>query len=230
MKSFMTGPNRPALFAGGTPTPFKSTPTGTSTSSIPVHETSESDHALAVFDPHGNFIRSWGSQFAGGAHGMQLRREDGEDFLYLTDIRRSIVQKTDLDGNVLLTLGYPTESPAYQRDEERRAAFWKPTNAAVASNGDIYVADGYGASYVVVFDRDGRYKNNFGGGRTDQPGDLFCPAWNLDRRPLGRGGSLGRGPDEPPPAVLRPGRQSPAGSGTGSTCPATSTSSATGRC
>lgn len=140
-----------------------------------VHETSQSDHALLVFDPDGRFVRSWGGQFAGGAHGMQLVREGEDEFLYLTDTRRSIVQKTDLDGNVLLTLGYPTESPAYQRDEERRAAYWKPTNIAVASNGDIYVADGYGASYVVVFDKNGRYKNTFGGGRTDRAGDLFCP-------------------------------------------------------
>ena len=140
-----------------------------------VHATSESDHAMAIFDPDGRFVRSWGGQFAGGAHGMQLRREEGAEVLYLTDVRRSIVQKTDLDGNVLLTLGYPTESPAYQRDEERRAAYWKPTNVAIAGNGDIYVADGYGASYVVVFDREGRYKNTFGGGRTDAAGDLYCP-------------------------------------------------------
>lgn len=140
-----------------------------------VHRESESDHALLVFDPEGRFVRSWGGQFAGGAHGMQLRREGGDEVLYLTDIRRSIVQKTDLDGNVLLTLGYPTESPAYQRDDERRAAYWKPTNVAVASNGDVYVADGYGASHVVVFDKNGRYKNTFGGGRTDKAGDLYCP-------------------------------------------------------
>ncbi len=148
-----------------------------------VHEGAESDHAVVVFDADGKFVRSWGGAFAGGAHGMQLRREGGDEVLYLTDIRRSIVQKTDPRGNVLLTLGYPTESPAYQRDDQRRAAYWKPTNVAVARSGDIYVADGYGSSHIVVFDADGRYKNTFGGGRTDRAGDLYCPhgIWIDDR-------------------------------------------------
>ncbi|MCB1018880.1 MAG: hypothetical protein KDC27_03075 [Acidobacteria bacterium] len=140
-----------------------------------VHESSESDHAVVVFDPTGSFVTSWGSQFAGGAHGMQLVREGGDEFLYFCDIRRSIVQKTDLSGNVLLTLGFPSESPAYERDEARRTANWKPTNLAVASSGDIYVADGYGSSFVVVYDRNGRYKTTFGGGMTEEAGKLNCP-------------------------------------------------------
>ncbi len=139
-----------------------------------VHATSTSDHAVAVFDPDGRFVTSWGGQFAGGAHGMQLVREGPEEYLYFSDIRRGIVQKTDLRGAVLLTIGYPRESPAYQ-PADGMAPVWKPTNLAVASNGDIYVGDGYGSSFVVQFDPEGRYKNTFGGGKTDKPGDLNVP-------------------------------------------------------
>ncbi|MBI1357022.1 MAG: hypothetical protein GC160_22000 [Acidobacteria bacterium] len=147
-----------------------------------VHSDSPSDHAVVVFDPGGDFVTSWGGQFAGGAHGMQLVREGSDEFLYFCDIRRSIVQKTDLAGNVLLTLGYPRESPAYAAAEGREPV-WKPTNLAVASNGDIYVADGYGSSFVVVWDRHGRYKNTFGGGKTDQRGELNVPhGIAIDRR------------------------------------------------
>ena len=140
-----------------------------------VHESSESDHAVVVFDPAGQFVASWGSQLAGGAHGMQLVREGSDEFLYFCDIRRSIVQKTDLSGNVVLTLGFPSESPAYARNEQRLNPNWKPTNLAVASNGDIYIADGYGSSFVVVYDKNGRYKNTFGGGMSDGAGELNCP-------------------------------------------------------
>ncbi len=140
-----------------------------------VHATSHSDHAVVVFDPDGKFVTSWGSEFAGGAHGFQLVREGSEEFFYFCDVRRSIVQKTDLSGNVLLTLGFPSESSAYARDEQRRTPNWKPTNLAVAANGDIYVADGYGSSFVIVYDKRGRYKNTFGGGMTDEPGKLNCP-------------------------------------------------------
>lgn len=140
-----------------------------------VHSTSPSDHSVVVFDPDGRFVASWGGEYAGGAHGFRLTREGSDEFLYFCDIRRGIVQKTDLAGNVLLTLGYPSESPAYAVRDGRLAPSWKPTNLAVAQNGDIYVADGYGSSYVVRYDREGRYIQTFGGGRTDAAGDLDCP-------------------------------------------------------
>ena len=86
-----------------------------------VHADSPSDHSVVVFDPQGAFVRSWGGAFAGGAHGFRLTRESGDEFLYFCDIRRGIVQKTSLDGKVLLTLGYPSESPAYAVGEGRLA-------------------------------------------------------------------------------------------------------------
>lgn len=140
-----------------------------------VHATSPSDHSVVVFDPEGKFVRSWGGAYAGGAHGFRLVRDGGQEFLFFCDIRRGIVQKTDLLGNVLLTLGYPSESPAYAVLDGRLAPSWKPTNLAVAANGDLYVADGYGSSYVVRYDREGRYRGTFGGGRGDAPGELNCP-------------------------------------------------------
>lgn len=39
----------------------------------------------------------------------------------------------------------------------------KLTNCDVAPNGDIYVVDGYGKSWIFVFDKDGKYKKVFGG-------------------------------------------------------------------
>ncbi|MEP6755508.1 MAG: hypothetical protein ABJA67_08415, partial [Chthonomonadales bacterium] len=40
-----------------------------------VHPDSKSKDAIAVFDGKGNFIRSFGSRFAGGGHGLDLRKE-----------------------------------------------------------------------------------------------------------------------------------------------------------
>ena len=48
-----------------------------------VHSTSQSGDAICVFDPDGKFVRSWGSEFRGGAHGLTLhaglRLEVGPD-------------------------------------------------------------------------------------------------------------------------------------------------------
>ncbi len=39
----------------------------------------------------------------------------------------------------------------------------KLTSVAVAPNGDIYVADGYGADWIFLFDKTGKFKKVFGG-------------------------------------------------------------------
>ena len=146
---------------------------------------------MVVYDPDGKFVTSWGSEFAGGAHGMQVRKEGGEEFLYLCDIGRNIVVKTTLAGEEILRIGYPTESAAYQPDpsiddgrryDDEGSLIYSPTNLAVAPNGDIYVTDGYGTYFINHYDKDGNYIKTFGGPGSE-PGQLICPhgIW-LDER------------------------------------------------
>lgn len=117
-----------------------------------------SKDAVAIFDPDGAFITSWGEEFAEGAHGMHLAREGSDEVLFLADIARKRVYKTTPDGQVLLEIGYPKESGVYEKPED-----FVPTNVAVAPNGDIYVADGYASDYIHRFDRTGKYLSSFGG-------------------------------------------------------------------
>ncbi len=49
-----------------------------------VHATSESADTVVVFDRTGKFVRSWGKEFRGVAHGLQIRKEGRDEFLYLT--------------------------------------------------------------------------------------------------------------------------------------------------
>src|ERR1700677_59189 len=65
------------------------------------------DDAVVVFDADGKFIRSWGKQYKGGAHGLHLNREGGEEFLYLCDPKRHLVAKTDLNGKELWRMWAP---------------------------------------------------------------------------------------------------------------------------
>ncbi len=118
-----------------------------------VHPSSVKPDAICVFDPQGKFIRSWGSEFKGGAHGLDLRKEGGEEFLYHCDINRNLVVKTTLGGEVVWSRGVPMESEVYEDDSR-----WKPTNVALLPEGDLFVGDGYGSSYVHRYDKNGRYK------------------------------------------------------------------------
>jgi hypothetical protein len=79
-------------------------------------------------------------------------------------------------------IGYPEESPAYQPDPGGKRPRYSPTNLAIASNGDIYVGDGYGSSFINVYDARGRWKFTFGG-KGKEPGKLDCPhGIAIDRR------------------------------------------------
>src|SRR5439155_18992514 len=140
-----------------------------------VHGTSESHDTMVVFDERGKFVKSWGKQFKGGAHGLHIRQEGRREFLYLCDTVHAIVVKTTLDGEEVFTLGYPKESDKYIPPSDGRAATpYSPTNLAIAPNGDIYVGDGYGSSYINQYDSNGKYIRTFGG-KGSAAGQLDCP-------------------------------------------------------
>ena len=65
------------------------------------------------------------------------------------------VLKLSPDGRIVLTLG--------QRGGPLRAPFNHPADIAIAPNGDIYVADGYGNSSVHRFSAEGKHLMTWGG-------------------------------------------------------------------
>ncbi len=119
--------------------------------------TNETKNNVIIYDKSGKLLETWGNEYP-GAHGLTLKDEGGEDFLYIADNNRHEVIKTDLKGNVILTIPYPKESGKYDQ-----AAAYIPTETAITENGDIYVADGYGSQYIMHYDAAGRLKNVFGG-------------------------------------------------------------------
>jgi hypothetical protein len=139
-----------------------------------VNAASESSDSMVVFDADGKFIKSWGREFKGGAHGLHIRKEGSTEFLYLCDTKRGLVVKTTLEGEEVFTLGYPNVSDAYKPGADGKQIKYSPTNLAIAPNGDIYVGDGYGSSYVNVYNSKGEYKFTFGG-PGKEPGQLSCP-------------------------------------------------------
>jgi hypothetical protein len=158
-----------------------------------IHEgrAEEADHpAIFVFDPDGRYIRSFGALFQGGGHGIEVREEDGEQFLYVCAYQqRKTFAKLALTGEVVWQKFAPVESGLYADGEDTRPEkIWgrdrfMPTNFAFLPSGDFYLADGYGSYHIHRFNRDGQWQASFGGpgegrGTFDTPHGIW-----LDRRP-----------------------------------------------
>jgi len=119
--------------------------------------TNETKNNVLVYNKSGKLLSSWGHDFP-GAHGLTIQYNGKEDFLFITDTKKHQVYKTTIDGKILLTLNYPSETGKYNKAEE-----FTPTETAVLENGDFYIADGYGAQYIMHYDAAGKLKNIFGG-------------------------------------------------------------------
>lgn len=119
--------------------------------------TDETRNNVLVYDRSGRLLESWGSRYP-GAHGLTLWEAGGEEFLLITDPQLGRVDKTTLDGRVLLSIEHPSQVGAYGPDDP-----FKPTETAVGPNGDIYVADGYGSQFILQYSAAGEFIRKFGG-------------------------------------------------------------------
>jgi hypothetical protein len=129
--------------------------------------TNETRNNILIYDRSGKLLDSWGTDYPGG-HGLTLSNENGEEFLFITDIDRHQVIKTTLRGEVVMTLDYPKEISAYTAADQ-----FLPTQTAVGPTGDLYVTDGYGLQYVIQYTSRGEYIRHWGG-RGDENGQFDC--------------------------------------------------------
>lgn len=124
---------------------------------------------ILIFDKSGKLLDYWGTAYPGG-HGLTLSKEGDEDFLFLTDSgwyldrfgkwvhHNGRVTKTTLDGKVVFDIGHPQTIGVY-----KPGALFCPTETAIAPNGDIYVADGYGSDFILQYNSKGEFIRKWGG-------------------------------------------------------------------
>ena len=138
-----------------------------------IHEghADQPDHpSIFVFDPDGRYVRSFGQQFQGGGHGLEVRDEEGRAVsVRLCLPAGQVVRQADLQGEVVWQRWAPMESGVYAEGEDTNPQkIWgrdrfMPTNFAFLPDGDFFLADGYGSYYIHRYDKDGNWKSCFGG-------------------------------------------------------------------
>lgn len=141
-----------------------------------------------VFEPDGTFLSSFGEDvFTERAHGLTIA---ADDFVYTVDDGDHTVRKWTPEGDLLLTLGTPGVPSDTGYDGRATTSithvgppFNRPTNVAIAPNGDLYVADGYGNARIHHFSAAGELLGGWGEpGRG--PGQFVVPhgIWIADNR------------------------------------------------
>jgi DNA-binding beta-propeller fold protein YncE len=125
------------------------------------------EHPVLVYERDGRFVRSWGEGlFTMRAHGITVA-PDGA--VWCVDDGDQTARKFDPDGRLLLTLGTSGRASDSGYDGKNvtsiaRGAppFNRPTNLAVAPNGELYVTDGYGNARVHRFSFNGELIGSWG--------------------------------------------------------------------
>ena len=129
------------------------------------------DHpSIFVFDPQGKFIRAFGCQFQGGGHGIEVREEGREEYLYVAAYQQvKAFAKMTLTGETVWSQKAPMGSGIYASGEDisteptwTRQGFL-PTNFAFLDDGGFLLADGYGTFHIHRFDKDAKWVSSFGG-------------------------------------------------------------------
>lgn len=127
--------------------------------------------AILKFDASGRLVNSFGSGMFVFPHGFAV---DPEGNVYVTDGRGvegkgHQVFKFSSDGELLLTLGQPGVAG------ETHDTFNRPSDVAIAPNGDIFVADGHTGMdtnmRIMKFSSDGEFIMQWGK-KGSAPGDL----------------------------------------------------------
>jgi sugar lactone lactonase YvrE len=138
---------------------------------------------LMVYSPEGKFLRAVGDKSLTVIHGLCLREEGGEEFIYAAQLGRAAqpgrALKLKLDGTVVWEIPYEKFKESGKYTDPKQLA---PTGIAVGPDGSVYVADGYGQNWVHVFDKDQKYVKSFGGPGKEPGKFQTCHGIALDTR------------------------------------------------
>ena len=140
-----------------------------------IYVTTDTDRGTVIFSPAGRFLRAVGPT---RIHGLEVREENGVEFIYGARPADHEVVKLRLNGELVWKIHCPQEAGIY-KDEKG----FNPCAVTVAPDGSMFVTDGYGSNYVLKFDKDRKFVKAFGGPGEAEGKFKTCHGIALDTRP-----------------------------------------------
>lgn len=117
---------------------------------------------LQVYDAQGRYLRNV-PDAPNDLHGFIIAPvADGRSNIFGARVEGQEVVELTLEGKRELTISAASIPDKYKTRWKGKLVL-ALTSVAVASNGDIYVVDGYGRDFIHRFDKVGRYIATFGG-------------------------------------------------------------------
>ena len=120
----------------------------------------EQDAGLQVYDQTGKFVKAL--KLPNSLHGFVIRKTTEGEFIFAAVLNEQRLIKCTLDGTIVMEIKADAFPAAQGKTKDGKNAL-KLTNCDVAANGDIYIVDGYGKSWIFQFDKAGKFKQVFGG-------------------------------------------------------------------
>jgi len=145
-----------------------------------VYLVTRSDARVIVYERGGTFVTSWDEDvFTPRTHGITIGLDDS---VYTVDDGDHTVRKFTPDGKQIMVIGTPGVPSDTGYDKKKGLTsitrggppFNRPTNVAIASNGELYVCDGYGNARVHRFTVDAKLIQSWGEPGTG-PGQFNLP-------------------------------------------------------
>lgn len=123
------------------------------------------DPRMIVLDHEGNLLGEWGQGLFGHPHGVFITPRDE---VYCTDRDTHQVTCWTTGGEHVRSWGTRNQPGA------PGAPFNQPTKAVIASDGEMFVSDGYGQHRVHRFDQRGEHRTSWGE-KGEGPGQFALP-------------------------------------------------------
>ncbi len=124
----------------------------------------DANAGLQVYGKDGKHLKTLA--LPASLHGFVIRKTPEGEFIYGAVLAEQRVIKCRLDGTVVMEIkadAFPADKGKAKDKKGAEVNALKLTGLDVGPDGDIYVVDGYGKSWIFRFDAKGAFKSVFGG-------------------------------------------------------------------
>lgn len=139
-----------------------------------IYVTTDTQRGIVVYSAEGKYLRAVGPT---KIHALEIREENGTEYIYGARPTEHEVVKLKLDGSQEWAIRAPEAAGIYKDGKG-----FNPCAVTVATDGTIFIADGYGSNFILKLDKDRKFVKAFGGPGAEEGKFNTCHGIAFDAR------------------------------------------------